>query len=78
VQLVVGGGEKRRKASECDARSERYTKDDREKEMCADFAVDGRMMQVLNSKSDNTSDKKAITKNQYEVVWGGWLYIGME
>ena len=49
-------GEKERETSECDARSERYTGND-----CKDE----------NSKSDNTSDKKlkAITKDQYGVVW---------
>ena len=28
-----------------------------------------RRVGVLNSKSDNTSDKKIITKDQYGVVW---------
>jgi len=48
------------------------------KKECAEDTVYGRVMQVLNSKSDNTSDRKAITKDQYGVVWGSWLYIGME
>jgi len=32
--------------------------------------VYGRMRQVTNSKSDNKSDKKNITEDQYEVVGG--------
>ena len=35
---------------------------------CAKDAEYGRMSWVLNSKSDNTSDKKIITKGQYRVV----------
>ena len=58
-----------RKISECDAIEVRDTRGTTAKMKCAKDAVYGRMSWVLNSKSDNTSDKKIITKGQYRVVW---------
>ena len=60
-----------RKISECDAIGVRDTRGTTAKMKCEKYAVYGRMSWVLNSESDNTSDKKIITKGQYGVVWVG-------
>jgi hypothetical protein len=53
---------------------ERRTGNNLESELRGRYGINGTTVGDLNSKSDNKSDKKVITKNQYEMVCG-WLVV---